>query len=131
MLKNQLQFAGDQLLLSLLAFNVGIEAGQLVFIVIAIPVLALLFQMPLNERLLTAVISAFVALTAGQWLVERWDALAKTQWPAIEPAVAALWIVPLAALALLAWTLLSNAAPWRRLWTGAVVLLRAGLQRNR
>ena len=106
-LKNQLQFAGDQLLLSLLAFNVGIEAGQLVFIVIAIPLLALLYQrMPLNERLLTAVISAFVALIACQWLVERWDALAKTEWPAIQPAAAALWIALLAALALLAWTLI-------------------------
>ena len=44
MLQNQLQFAGDHLLLSLLAFNVGIEVGQLAFIVIAIPLLALLFQ---------------------------------------------------------------------------------------
>lgn len=132
MLKNQLQFAGDQLLLSLLAFNVGIEAGQLAFIVIAIPLLALLFQrMPLKERLLTAVISAFVALTACRWLVERWDALAKAEWPAIQPATAALWIALLAALALLAWTLLTSAALRRRLWTVAVLLLRAGLQRNR
>lgn len=131
MLKHQLQFAGDQLMLSLLAFNVGIEAGQLVFIVITIPLLALLFQMPLNERLLTAGISAIVALTAGQWLVERWGTLTKAAWPAIEPAVAAVWIALVAALALLAWTLLSRAARWRRLWTVAVVLLRAGLQRNR
>jgi HupE / UreJ protein len=131
MLKNQLQFAGDQLMLSLLAFNAGIEAGQLVFIVITIPLLALLFQMPLNERLLTAVISAFVALTAGRWLVERWGTLTNAAWPAIEPAVAAVWIALVGALALLAWTLLSRAALWRRLWTVAVVLLRAGLQRNR
>jgi len=37
----------------------------------------------------------------------------------------------LAALALLAWTLLASATLWRRLWTFAVLLLRAGLQRNR
>ena len=94
--------------------------------------LALLFQrMPLKERLLTAVISAFVAVTACRWLVERWDALAKAEWPAIQPAAAALWIALLAALALLAWTLLASAALWRRLWTVAVLRLRAGLQRNR
>jgi uncharacterized membrane-anchored protein YitT (DUF2179 family) len=116
MLRNQLQFAGDQLLLSLLAFNVGIEAGQLVFIVIAIPLLALLFQKtPLNERLLTAIICAPVALIAAQWLVQRWDTLTKAEWPAIEPAAAALWITLATALAVLARTL----------------LLRAGLPRNR
>ena len=103
-LRNQLQFAGDQLLLSLLAFNVGIEAGQLVFIVIAIPVLAVLFKnVPLNERLLTAAISGAVALIAGQWLAQRWDALTKAEWPAIEPAAAALWIAAVAALAVLGW----------------------------
>lgn len=111
-LRNQLQFAGDQLLLSLLAFNVGIEAGQLVFILIAIPLLALLFKsVPLNERLLTGVISALAALIAGQWLVERWDALTKAEWPALQAVPAVLWIALLAALALM--------------------LLRAGLQRRR
>jgi len=44
--------------------------------------------MPLKERLLTAVISACVAFTACRWLVERWDALAKAEWPAIQPAAA-------------------------------------------
>ena len=111
-LRNQLQFAGDQLLLSLLAFNVGIEAGQLVFILIAIPLLALLFKyVPLNERLLTGVISALVALIAGQWLVERWDALTTAEWPALQAVPAVLWIALLAALALM--------------------LLRAGQQRRR
>ena len=114
------------------SFNVGIETGQLVFIVIAIPLLALVFRaMPRNERLLTGVISAVIALIAGKWLVERLDALAKVEWPAIEPAVAALWIALFAALALLAWTLLSRAALWRRLRTAAVALLHARLQRNR
>ena len=111
-LRNQLQFAGDQLLLSLLAFNVGIEAGQLVFIVIVIPVVALLFKsVPLNERLLTGVISTLVALIAGRWLVERWETLTKAEWPALQAVPAVLWIALLAALALM--------------------LLRAGLQRRR
>lgn len=117
MLKTQLQFAGDQLLLSLLAFNVGIEAGQLAFIALAIPLLAFLFQrMPLDERLLIAVISLFVALIAGQWLVERWEALARAEWPVIEPTAATLWVALAAALAVC---------------TVAAGILRAGLQRDR
>ena len=44
LLQNQLQFAGDHLLLSLLAFNAGIELGQLLCIVVAIPLINLLFE---------------------------------------------------------------------------------------
>jgi hypothetical protein len=115
MLQNQLQFAGDHLLLSLLAFNVGIELGQLLFIVVAIPILGLLFEkIRLNERLVTAVISAFVAHTAWHWLVERWDALAKVEWPDVDVAVLALWIVLVGALGVLARTMLVRSAVLRR-----------------
>ena len=86
MLQNQFQFAGDHLLLSLLAFNVGIEVGQLVFLAVAIPLLTLVFaKTPLSERAVTVVISAFVAHTAWHWLVERWDTLAKVEWPRSMP----------------------------------------------
>jgi len=115
MLQNQLQFVGDHLLLSLLAFNVGIELGQLLFIVLALPVLALLFNTArLSERLITAVISAFVAHTAWHWLVERWDTLAKLEWPAIDPATLALSLVLAVALAVLAWVVLGRPAVLRR-----------------
>ena len=120
-LQNQLQFAGGHLLASLLAFNVGIELGQLAFIVVAIPLLAFVFaKAPLNERVITAVIAAFVVHTAWHWLAERWDALMKVEWPAVEPLTAALWIVLVAAL-----------LAWRRLRMVAVILLRAGMQRDR
>ena len=115
MLKNQLQFAGDHLLLSLLAFNIGIELGQLLFIAVAIPLLVLLFaRAPLGERLITAVISAFVAHTAWHWLVERWDTLAKVGWPQIEAATLALSILLAAALGMLAWLFLGRPAVLRR-----------------
>jgi hypothetical protein len=115
LLQNQLQFAGDHLLLSLLAFNVGIELGQLLFIAVAIPVLALLFQKaPFSERLLTVVISAFVAHTAWHWLVERWDTLAKVEWPEVDAGALALWIVLAGALVVLARTLLGRTAVLRR-----------------
>ena len=124
LLRNQLQFAGDHLLLSLLAFNVGIELGQLAFIALAIPLLGLLLRAaPHSERVVVAIISAFVAHAAWHWLAERWDALGKVEWPAPEPATLLLWILLLAALAGLAWALLVRVV--------AVVLERSGMQRDR
>ena len=103
LLKEQLQFAGDHLLLSLLAFNVGIELGQLAFIGVAIPLLVLLFEkVRLNARLTSVVLSAFVAHTAWHWLAERWDTLAKVEWPKVNPVTLGLWIALAAALAVLA-----------------------------
>ena len=113
-LQNQMQFAGDHLVVSLLAFNLGIEMGQLAFIAVAIPVFALLFDtVRLSERLLTFVVSAFVAHAAWHWLVERWEALSRVPWPQLEPAAVGLWIVLAAALGLLAWAL-GGAAVFRR-----------------
>jgi ABC-type antimicrobial peptide transport system permease subunit len=114
LLKNQLQFAGDHLLLSLLAFNVGIELGQLLFIAVAISLLVLLFaKARLDERLITVVISALVVHTAWHWLVERWDTLAKVEWPQLDAALLALSILLAAALATLAWVILGRPAVLR------------------
>jgi hypothetical protein len=114
MLQNQLQFAGNHLLLSLLAFNVGIELGQLLFIALALPLLALLFTtVRLSERLITVVISAFVIHTAWHWLAERWEILGRVEWPEIDLAATALWLALAAALGVLAWTLLGRPAVLR------------------
>jgi hypothetical protein len=124
MLQNQFQFAGDHLLLSLLAFNVGIELGQLAFIVVALPLLGLLFaKVRLSERLITAVISAFVAHTAWHWLVERWDTLSKVEWPQLDAATLIMSLVLLAALGTLAWVILGRPAVLRRGNAGARVEL--------
>jgi hypothetical protein len=115
LLQQQLQFAGEHLLLSLLAFNVGIELGQLVFIGVAIPLLYLLTEkLRLDARLAVIVISAFAAHSAWHWLAERWEALAKLPWPEVDPAAAALWIVLAAALAVLAWAALGRVPVLRR-----------------
>jgi HupE/UreJ protein len=124
MLQNQFQFAGDHLLLSLLAFNVGIELGQLAFIVVALPLLGLLFaKVRLSERLITAVISAFVAHTAWHWLVERWDTLSKVEWPQLDAAALIMSLVLLAALGTLARVVLGRPAVLRRGNAGARVEL--------
>ena len=67
-LAEELQFAGAHLVLSLLAFNVGIEIGQVLVLAAALPILAW-FARP------TPVISVAVALVAAYWMVERAAAL--------------------------------------------------------
>lgn len=80
-LRERLQFAGEHLVMSLLAFNVGVELGQLVVLVIAIPVLAFLFRYVVAERIGTILMSALVAHTAWHWATERGSVLLTYRWP--------------------------------------------------
>jgi hypothetical protein len=73
-LTNTLQFAGDHVLTSLLAFNVGLELGQLLVLLALIPALNLLFRY-LVARVGEIVIAVLVGHTAWHWLVERFEAL--------------------------------------------------------
>jgi hypothetical protein len=103
-LAHEMQFAGSHLLVSLLAFNIGIELGQLAVLALVWPVLAWLrSRAGRQERLLVGVASAFIAHEAWHWLGERWQALAATGGPDWQ-AVAATALVALAgALAWQAW----------------------------
>ena len=58
------QFAGSHLITSLLAFNVGVELGQLLVILLLVPALGLLFRF-VPERIGTIILSALVAHTAA------------------------------------------------------------------
>lgn len=73
-LTSTLQFAGDHLLTSLLAFNVGIELGQLLVLVALIPALNLLFRF-VDARVGGIVIAVLVGHTAWHWLAERFENL--------------------------------------------------------
>jgi HupE / UreJ protein len=86
LLTQRLQFAGDHLLTSLLAFNVGVEIGQLLVLALALPVLALLFRHVVSERMGTIILSAFIAHTAWHWMTERSEALSQFPWPAVDAA---------------------------------------------
>ena len=99
-LRESLQFAGSHLLTSLLAFNLGVELGQLLVLLVMVPVLALIFGRFMAERVGTIVLSAFVAHTAWHWLSERWSVLARfdPQWPDLDTAFLA---------ALLRWAMLA------------------------
>ena len=76
-LHETLQFAGSHLVTSLLAFNVGVELGQMLVLALLVPALMLLFRYVLAERMGTIILSAFVAHTGWHWMLERWDVLRK------------------------------------------------------
>lgn len=84
LLRERLQFAGSHLLTSLLAFNVGVEIGQLLVLAIAIPALALLFRYVVKERLGTILLSALVAHTAWHWAMDRGNQLLQYRFPQFE-----------------------------------------------
>ncbi|HET8699531.1 MAG TPA: HupE/UreJ family protein, partial [Gammaproteobacteria bacterium] len=74
-LRNTLQLAGDHVLAALLAFNLGIELGQLLVLAALVPVLNLLFRFVVAERVGVIVLSVIVGHTAWHWMAERVAAL--------------------------------------------------------
>jgi hypothetical protein len=85
-LREQLQFAGDHLVSSLLGFNLGVEIGQLAVLIVLVPALNLLFKYAVPERLGIIILSALVTHTAWHWMLERWDQLAKFPLPKLDAA---------------------------------------------
>lgn len=73
-LSEQLQFAGSHLVTSLLAFNVGVEIGQILVLMAVIPILHLLFRHVVTERMGTILLSGLVAHEAWHWTTERGSA---------------------------------------------------------
>jgi len=90
-LRESLQLAGSHMLTSLLAFNVGVELGQIAVLAVTIPALTLLFRRVVPERVGTILLSAVVAHTAWHWMAARWTALRQYsfQWPAMDAALVA------------------------------------------
>ena len=74
-LRESLQFAGSHLVTSLLAFNLGVEFGQIAVLLVAVPALVLLFRHVVAERLGVIILSALVAHTSWHWMTERWETL--------------------------------------------------------
>lgn len=74
-LQESLQFAGAHLITSLLSFNVGVELGQIGVLLVAVPVLGLLFRYALPERAGVILLSALIAHTSWHWMAERWGTL--------------------------------------------------------
>lgn len=110
-LQQELQFAGAHLLLSLGAFNIGVELGQLFALSIALPILALTLRGRAAHRIGVIIISILVGHTAWHWFIERGAALKLAAGPILaefEPklsfALAGIAVALLAAV----WLVLSS-----------------------
>jgi hypothetical protein len=107
-LQQTLQFAGSHLITSLLAFNVGIELGQLLVLVLLVPVLDLLFKYVVPERVGSIILSALVAHTGWHWMLERGERLSRFPWPGWNPALVASairWLILLLIITAIIWFL--------------------------
>jgi HupE / UreJ protein len=107
-LRQTLQFAGSHLLASLLSFNIGVELGQLLVLVLLIPALDLLFRLAVAERMGTIILSALVTHTAWHWMIERANLLRqyRFQWPSVSAsllAAAVRWMILAVIIAGLVW----------------------------
>jgi hypothetical protein len=117
-LSERLQFAGSNLLAALVAFNVGIELGQLAVLCVFVPALALLLRGKMSGRMGIIVVSVIVAHTAWHWMIDRAGALWATPWPLPTPEglmLLARWIIALV-LAVAAANLLATRLD--RKWSG-------------
>ena len=100
MLQDKLQFAGSNLLVSLLAFNVGVEAGQLLVMGLLLPAIALVRRLrPEADRTIAVLVCAFAGHLAWHWMEARVQSLLKaTDTEFVEmAAIAALLLTLLAA----------------------------------
>ena len=105
-LRETLQFAGSHLLTSLLSFNLGVELGQLLVLVLLVPLLELLFRFLVAERLGTIILSVLVGHTAWHWMTERADKLSQFPWPVFNASQLAgtiRWLMVLLILGGLVW----------------------------
>jgi hypothetical protein len=102
--RQTMQFAGTHLIGSLIAFNVGLEVGQLLLLVLMVPALNLLFKYGIGERLGTVILSVLVAHMAWHWTWDRYGELVQYQfiWPVVDAAFLAgvlRWLMLLVILA--------------------------------
>jgi hypothetical protein len=88
-LRETLQFAGAHLVTSLVSFNVGVELGQLLVLIVVLPVLAFLFRAVIEERLGIIIASALIAHTAWHWMIDRAATLRQYDWSLSGPAALA------------------------------------------
>jgi len=107
-LRETLQFGGTHLMTSLLAFNVGVELGQFLVLILLIPVLELLYRYVFKERLGTILLSVVVAHTGWHWMIERLSVLNEYNipWDAFNTGMLfsmVAWLVLIGVFAALSW----------------------------
>jgi hypothetical protein len=119
-LRETLQFAGSHLLASLLSFNIGVELGQLLVLLLLIPCLEALFRYAVKDRMGTIILSALVAHTGWHWMLERGEKLSQFhfEWPVLTVALLASllrWLMLLVALTGSGWLVFGVLRPrWQK-----------------
>lgn len=103
-----LQFAGSHLVSSLFAFNVGVELGQILIVLLAVPLLNLALRAPRAERIGTIIFSALLAHSGWHWMSERFTELMQydLRWQSADLALLAAgmrWLAVGVAIAVIAW----------------------------
>ena len=101
-LQENLQFAGTHLLVSLFAFNIGIEIGQLLVLASMLPALMLIRRYVLPGRVGMIILSALIAHTGWHWMLDRGETLLNAPWPrpsVMGMAVALFWLAGMVAAA--------------------------------
>ena len=113
-LRESMQFAGSHLAAALLAFNVGVELGQLAALAVMVPAVAALFRYVVAERVGTIILSAFVAHTGWHWMWERGEQLRKYSFtaPMLDAATAAM-ALRWAMVTMAVWAVFWWARRWR------------------
>jgi len=114
-LRESLQFAGNHLMTALFGFNIGVEIGQIVVLLVLIPALDLLFKYVIAEWLGVIILSALIAHVAWHWMIERGERLAKFPFPKVDVAFLASAMRGLMAMLFVALAvLLANS--WLKRW---------------
>ena len=112
-----LQFAGSHQLDSVLSFNVGVEATQLLVLALLVMALQVLFRRVVAERMGTIIVSGLVIQTAWRSMLDRAERLRKYQfeWPALtaaSEASALRWLMVIIILACLVWLVFGMLDSW-------------------
>ncbi len=90
-LRQTLQFGGSHKLASILSYNAGVELGQLLVLVVLIPLLNFLFLLGIPERIGTILLAALAAHTGWHRMLDRarWLSSSQFAWPSLVPALTA------------------------------------------
>lgn len=68
---SELGLPHDQKFLSILAFNLGVEVGQIVIVLVMVPVLLAIKRIRVSPQSILSASSAAIAIVATVWIIER------------------------------------------------------------
>jgi hypothetical protein len=85
-LQQEFQLAGDHLLTALLSFNIGVEIGQIMVLLVTVPALVFLARLPTLARFGVPVASVAIGHTGWHWMTDRISVFPSLQWPSVTEA---------------------------------------------